>query len=280
MDLGIIDVAAVSSGAQLPATVPGWAEDAFRGLGTDVEDEIAEMDSVGTAMRLCLALQRGAPGRAGSFSVTHADVAQRVAQSSSRLRGIWGYGPGDGWRGARAFAAAVEHDGFVGAHVAPSSFDVAPDDRRLYPIYAKCAEIDRPVMIDVGSRRLGRDEPRTRDLDRPQTLDVIACDFPSLEIVAIGTGWPWAEELVAVANKHAGISIALTGPDPALWPVPVVHFARSWGVEKVMVASIGSPDRRAFLRDVRAVELPEAARVALLRGAAGRVFPSTREGGS
>jgi len=238
----------------------------------DAEAELAEMDADGIAVRLLIALCRGERGRTGSLAVSHEQVAARVAAAPDRFRGIWGFGPDDGWRGARAFGHAAADGTFVAAHVAPSSFDLAPDDRRLYPLYSKCAELELPVLIDVGSRRPAAGEPAVRDRDRPETLDTIACDLPSLTIVALGTGWPWVDELVAVANKHHGIHVAVTGRDLPDWPPALAHFARTWGSGKVMLASVGSPDRSGPFRSVAMSELPDAVRRALLSETARRVL--------
>ena len=40
--------------------------------------------------------------------------------------------------------------GFVGAHFYPHWFNEAPDSAVWYPYYARCAELNIPVMMQVG----------------------------------------------------------------------------------------------------------------------------------
>ncbi|MBT6277390.1 MAG: AMP-binding protein, partial [Chromatiales bacterium] len=45
---------------------------------------------------------------------------------------------------------AVKHHGFVSAHLYPHWFGLAPDAAQYYPYYAKCCELDIPIMMQVG----------------------------------------------------------------------------------------------------------------------------------
>ncbi len=123
-----------------------------------------------------------------------------------RLYGICGIDPGDISDGVRKLERAVTEYGFLGAHSYPHWFGLAPDDRKYYPFYAKCVELDVPIEIQIGEAL----QRNLRNVGRPGTLDRIAVDFPELRIVAIHTGYPWERELVAVSAKHGGIHIGPT----------------------------------------------------------------------
>ena len=53
-------------------------------------------------------------------------------------------------QGLRDLESAVQDHGFVGAHLYPHWFGLAPDHAKYYPYYAKCCELDIPIMMQVG----------------------------------------------------------------------------------------------------------------------------------
>jgi predicted TIM-barrel fold metal-dependent hydrolase len=70
----------------------------------------------------------------------------------------------------------------------------------------------------------------------PILLDDIAIWFPELNLVGAHTGWPWVEELIAMAWKHPNVYIATSGHAPKYWDPKLVRFlnARNRGIGKVM----------------------------------------------
>ena len=52
---------------------------------------------------------------------------------------------------------------------------------------------------------------------KPLLLDDIAIWFPELRLVGGHTGWPWTEELIAMAWKHPNVYIAVSGHSPQYW---------------------------------------------------------------
>lgn len=257
--------------------LPAWARTAWEAVGS-TDAVVAGMDAQGVTVRLVRAARVGTSGRPGSAWVDREAVGRLVEAAPERLRGVWGYAPEEGWRGCVELEDAVRTGRFVAAHVAPASFGLTPDDRRLYPLYAKCADLGVPVQIDVGSRPLLEGQPRLPSHGRPQALDDVACDFPSLRMVALGTGWPWTTEMIAVANKHEGITVAAQASEPAQWDAAMREFARAWGREKMMVAMEGATAGEV-VGLVDGFDLPAERRSALLRGNAERVFAAPAQRG-
>ena len=113
-------------------------------------------------------------------------------------------------------SAAVREYGFVGAHLYPHWFELAPDHARYYPFYAKCCELDVPIMMQVGQcldlpARARAAERRPADHARP-----VACDFPELKLIGIHIGMPWTEEMIAMAWKHENVFIGSDAYAPKL----------------------------------------------------------------
>ena len=89
--------------------------------------------------------------------------------------------------------------GFIGVCVESSFYRLGINDKALYPIYAKAAELNLMVAVHTGVN-YGVTHPIRND--HPLQLDDVCCDFPELTMIACHAGWPWATEMVAVARKH------------------------------------------------------------------------------
>jgi predicted TIM-barrel fold metal-dependent hydrolase len=62
----------------------------------------------------------------------------------------------------------------------------------------------------------------------------MAIDFPELKIIGIHLGWPWTEEMIAVAYKHTNVYMAGDAYGPRHWPKEFVHFINTWGQDKCL----------------------------------------------
>ena len=87
----------------------------------------------------------------------------------------------------------VRNHGIHGFRTSSLYTGLPASDRRYYPLYAKCVELDIPVRIYTA---MSYANDRPYDLGHPRHLDQVAMDFPELRIVAGLSGWPWANETV------------------------------------------------------------------------------------
>ena len=166
--------------------------------------------------------------------------------------------------------------GFVGVSLQPAFFHTAIDDRRLYPVYAKTAELGLVAFVHTGIN-YGTTHPFGND--HPMLLDQVACDFPGLRIVAAHAGWPWTAEMVAVARKHANVYLEFGGLAPKYIAAPgsgwevMYRFMNSVLQDQILFGT----DWPAFeigraLAEWRAMELKNTVREKLLGGNAARLF--------
>ena len=134
--------------------------------------------------------------------------------------------------GVRHLERAVTEYGFKGAHVHPFGWGLPLNSREWWPFYTKCAELDVPVLFQAGHSA----EFMPSACGKPILLDDIAIWFPELDLVGAHTGWPWVEELIAMAWKHPNVYIATSGHAPKYWDPKLVRFlnARNRGIGKVM----------------------------------------------
>ncbi len=136
---------------------------------------------------------------------------------------------------------AVEDLGMLGFHFHPIMGHFAVNDDRLYPLWETIAALGAPVMIDVGTTGMGAGMPggmgaRIRHA-HPLTLDDLASDFPQLRIVAAHPGWPWGEEMTAVALHKGNVYWELSGWAPRYFPESLKRDVRGRLQDKIMFGS-------------------------------------------
>jgi predicted TIM-barrel fold metal-dependent hydrolase len=221
---------------------PDWTDDFFVGKvkgrhdsrGISLEAMIAQMDAAGIGRGFLIAAKTGRPGLPGSYHMPLEVVADAVAQYPDRFSGLVGLDPYQGMDGVRALEEAVTGMGFIGAHMYPHWFELAPNEARWYPFYAKCIELGIPVQMQVGQSLIYSREQRCRSVGRPIYLDDIACDLPELKLIGTHVGIPWADEMIAMSWKHENVYICTDAHSPKYWPDSVVRYINSYGQNKAI----------------------------------------------
>ena len=222
---------------------PAWSESFYvdkigKGqdllAGVSLVDMLAMMDRAGIERAFLIACKVGQIGLDGSWHLAYEKVAEMVAAHPDRFHALAGVDPTEGMNGVRALEHAVKELGFVGAHLYPHWFELAPDHARYYPFYAKCVELDIPIQMQVGQSLVYNPKRPLRADGRPITLDSVACDFPELKLIGIHVGIPWAEEMIAMAWKHKNVFIGSDAHSPKYWPPAFVHYLNSYGQDKVI----------------------------------------------
>ena len=85
-------------------------------------------------------------------------------------------------------------------------------DRRIYPVYRRCQELEVPVVLMSG----GSAGPDV-GYGSPVWIDQVAADFPRLKIVAAHACWPWVTEILGVAYRRPNLYVS---PDMYLVNMP------------------------------------------------------------
>ena len=149
-----------------------------------------------------VALMDRAGVEVGVLRAGNAIIADVLAQYPKRFIGLATISPHDGMRGVRELVRLVKDHGFGALRVSALYNMVPASDRRYYPLYAKCVELDIPVRIYT-NMNYATDRPY--DLGHPRHLDQIAMDFPELRIVA-------GSERLAVGQRDGGAAAAASEP--------------------------------------------------------------------
>ncbi len=247
------------------------APDVRNGVG--VEDYLARMDRAGIARSLLIAVRAGDLRVRGSFEVPYDRVHEVCSAHPARFSGLAGVDPTRGMQGLRELEHAVRGLGFVGAHLYPHWFGLAPDAAQYYPYYAKCCELDIPVMMQVGQNLVYSPDRRLPSVGRPICLDQVAIDFPELRLIGIHLGVPWVDEMIAMAWKHENVFIGGDAYAPKHWPASFVHYANTYGRDKVLFGTdwpVIDPERA--VAEVAGLGLRSESHARLMRGNALRVF--------
>ena len=203
------------------------------------------------------------------WDLSEEEVLAVCEQAPGRIFGLIGIDPREGMQGVRKLAKWGGNPHFVGAHLHPYGFGLEVNHRRYYPFYAKCIELDLPLVVQIGHSA----EQMPSAMGRPILLDDIALELPELRIVAAHTGWPWVEELTALAWKHRNVYIGTSAHFPKYWDKSLVSFANSRGRGKVLFGTDWPVmDHGAAIAAVKNLGLREDAEELLLSGAAKQVF--------
>ncbi|MEK6530172.1 MAG: amidohydrolase family protein, partial [candidate division NC10 bacterium] len=84
------------------------------------------------------------------MDTTLEEVTQYTTKYPDRFVGLAGYNPFRMKESLREIELAVTKYGFKGVYIHIYGFDIPLHDRKMYPLYAKCVELDVPVSMQVG----------------------------------------------------------------------------------------------------------------------------------
>jgi hypothetical protein len=202
------------------------------------------------------------------------DVAKLVALHPKRFAALASVDLHRPMHAVRELRRAVKELGFKGLRMLPWLWGLPPNDRRYYPLYAECVELGVPFCTQVGHTG----PLRSSETGRPiPYLDDVALEFPELVIVAGHIGYPWTEEMIALARKYPNVYIDTSAYTTKRYPPELVRYLRGSGRNKVLFGSnfpMIMPEHA--LADLDALGLDDEARARFLDGNARRVFQLTQ----
>jgi uncharacterized protein len=109
---------------------------------------------------------------------------------------------------------------------------VPVNDRRYYPTYQTCVDLDIPIIVNAGIAG-----PRVpSECQDVMHFDQVCYDFPELRIVMRHGAEPWEDLAVKLMLKWPGLYYMTSAFAPKYYPTAIVDFANTRGVDKVMYA--------------------------------------------
>lgn len=190
----------------------------------DVPDPVAatlgEMDRWGVEKGLV-----GVHGHAGEQAVR--DHPDRFVPCTSA-------DPNQGMDAVRAITRDYETWGIRAVTMFPSGTfpQVAINDKKMYPIYAKCVELGIPVFVCAGVPG-----PRLRFAPQHvELIDEVCYDFPELVFVTRHGCEPWTDLAVKLMLKWPNLHYSTSAFAPRYYPKAIVDFANTRGADKIIYA--------------------------------------------
>lgn len=232
-----------------------------------IELTLASLDNAGVGFGLLSAWR----GPRGTDLISNDEVARWVAAHPDRFAGLATADLDRPMAAVRELRRCVQELGFRGLRVVPWLWEAAPTDRRYYPLFAACVDLGVPFCTQVGHTGPLRPSETGRPIPY---IDQVALDFPELVIVCGHVGYPWSEEMIAVARKHQNVYIDTSAYTSARLPSELVKFMHTpTGSRKVMFGTnYPMLSHAQALADLDTLGLPEETRALYLHGNASRVF--------
>lgn len=268
--LTTIDVWAQIMTPRMAATP--WIETLLRWTGRSgelvlptVDSTIASMDDAGVAISLLSAWY----GPEGAL-IRNEEVAEQVATAPDRFRGIASVDIRKPGEAVPAIRSWVEREGFIGVRIVPWLWDLPPNHRLYYPIYAACVEAGVPLCTQIGhTGPLRRSDPGRLI---PYVEDVLL-DFPDLVIVGGHVGFPWLDELVSLTYKFPNFYVDTSAYTVRRLPAAFVDYMKGPGKGRVMFGTNWPMiSHSACLNGLDDLELGDDKDAAFLSKTARRVF--------
>jgi len=158
-----------------------------------------------------------------------------IRDHPDRLLGSYLVDPNRGMEGVYNLERAVSDFGVVAAGFFPCGCvpQVPINDRKAYPLYARCVDLDIPIFVNAGVPG-----PRVpMKAQKVSRFDDVCWFFPELRVVMRHGAEPWADLAVKLMVKYPNLYYSTSAFAPRYYPRAIIDFANtSRGKNKVMYA--------------------------------------------
>jgi predicted TIM-barrel fold metal-dependent hydrolase len=163
--------------------------------------------------------------------ITNDEIGAAVRAHPDYVVGIASVDLNSPMAAVRELRRCVKEYGFKGLRVLPWLWGLPPDDRRYYPLYAECIELDITFCLQVGHAGPMRPSEPGRPIPY---LDNVAHDFPELRVVGGHIGFPWVNEMISLMMKHSNVYVDTSAYKATRFPAELVAYMRGPGKQKVL----------------------------------------------
>ena len=249
------------------ASLRRWTGGSIPDADIPIEATLASMDAAGVEFGLLSAWR----GPFGQDLISNDEVAQWIALHPNRFAGLATVDLDRPMEAVRELRRGVRDGGFVGLRVVPWLWNAPPTDRRYYPLFAECVESAVPFCTQVGHTGPLRPSETGRPIPY---IDQVALDFPELVIVCGHVGYPWTEEMIAVARKHEQVYIDTSAYTIRRLPHELIAFMKTGTGQRKVLFGTNYPmmTHTHALAGLDGLGLDDAARRDFLHRNAERVF--------
>ncbi len=192
---------------------------------------------------------------------TH-EIVNTVGRDPGRLRGLACYDPLRIGESLRWIGEGSAKGGLAGAYAQAECCVSGLHAPRMYPLYGLCAMLRSPVVLDISSRESWAKH-------RPQ-VEVVAADFPELEILLATPPRPDTESILRLMQRFPRISFLLC-PQDLQSDALLCEYIELQGRERALFRS-SSKGWPSAVETALGLQLGPAARRAYLFENASRVY--------
>jgi predicted TIM-barrel fold metal-dependent hydrolase len=160
--------------------------------------------------------------------------ARALREHPDRFFGCVSVDPNDITGAVRKIRAAHNQFGIKAVTSFPAGCNpqVPVSDRRYYPVYQTCIDLDIPMCINGGVPG-PRVPMKCQHIDH---FDDVCYDFPELRIVIRHGAEPWEDLAVKLMIKWPGLHYMPSAFAPRYYPKAIIDYANSRGSEKILYA--------------------------------------------
>ncbi|WP_309140984.1 amidohydrolase family protein [Novosphingobium sp. G106] len=199
-----------------------------------IPDEIGEGDDRLSSIDETIAQMDAHNIRVGVIHMSDDRAVEAMRRYPDRFAAIRTVDPNKGMDAVRKIQSDFDAGLIRGVSFFPSGQNppVPINDKKAYPIYAKCIELDLPIFINVGV-------PGPRIPMMPQWvghLDEVAYDLPELKVIMRHGAEPDEALAVKLLLKWPNLYYSTSAFAPKYWPEAIIKFANSRGSDKVIYA--------------------------------------------
>jgi predicted TIM-barrel fold metal-dependent hydrolase len=166
------------------------------------------------------------------FNPDNPDCVRALTDHPSRIVACLEFDPNDTMTALRRVKDLHEQHGLRAVSTFPAGYKVPIDDKKMYPFYAMCVELDLPIFVCVGI-------PGPRIPFTPQhveLIDEVMYDFPDLTFVMRHGAQPWTELAMKLMLKWPNLYYSTSAFAPKHYDTTIIDYANSRGADKVMYA--------------------------------------------
>ena len=170
----------------------------------------------------------------GLIAVSGDDDERALQEHPDRFVRALRIDPHQGMQALREMERAKADDNVKAVTVFPAGYlpPVPINDKKLYPIYAKCCELGLPVFACAGVP--GPRVPMASQ--RVELIDEVMYDFPELVFVTRHGCEPWTELMVKLMVKWPNLYYSTSAFSPKYYPRDIVEYANTRGADRIIYA--------------------------------------------
>ena len=233
--------------------------------GDTVADCVAAMDAAGISKAVLAPCRRAACERHYVCEDIQIDEVRRcVAERPDRFAGLAAYNPHEISESMQQVEQALRMSDFRGVYIPWNADGVKLQDACMYPLYARCVELNLPVVVQFN-------DPGEGAVNILAAVRTVLGDFAELKLIL---AWAAAADLnviVAACKQHPTLSVAFDGRVLSGQESALTAWMKAEGGYRCMWGSNGLPWKE-LLQQIDSYSLPETVLNSFLHENAWRAF--------